>query len=96
LLPRRRLAVAITTAALAATPIAALAQEDGTVPNLTPTPQAPGEPAEPEPAPQTPSAPRASGQLPNTGADARVLGLAGLSLLLTGVGLRMRTADERF
>jgi LPXTG-motif cell wall-anchored protein len=38
----------------------------------------------------------ASGQLPNTGLDARVLVLAGVALLLLGVGLRMRNAPERF
>jgi LPXTG-motif cell wall-anchored protein len=35
-------------------------------------------------------------QLPATGADAHVLALAGLALLLGGLGLRLRTADERF
>jgi LPXTG-motif cell wall-anchored protein len=34
-------------------------------------------------------------QLPNTGADPRLLALAGLALLLGGIGLRLRTADER-
>lgn len=32
-------------------------------------------------------------ELPNTGADARVLFLAGLALTLFGFGLRLRTAD---
>jgi LPXTG-motif cell wall-anchored protein len=31
--------------------------------------------------------------LPNTGSDPRLLLLAGLALLLTGIGLRLRTAD---
>lgn len=35
-------------------------------------------------------------QLPNTGADARVLAALGVVLLLVGIGLRLRTADERF
>jgi LPXTG-motif cell wall-anchored protein len=35
-------------------------------------------------------------QLPATGADAHVLALAGLALLLGGLGLRLRMADERF
>jgi LPXTG-motif cell wall-anchored protein len=34
-------------------------------------------------------------QLPNTGADPRVLALLGLALLLAGVGLRLRTRDGR-
>jgi LPXTG-motif cell wall-anchored protein len=34
-------------------------------------------------------------QLPNTGADPRLLALAGLALLLGGIGLRLRTADAR-
>jgi LPXTG-motif cell wall-anchored protein len=35
-------------------------------------------------------------QLPATGADAHVLALAGLALLLGGLGLRLRMADESF
>ena len=38
----------------------------------------------------------ATGQLPNTGADPRLAILAGLALLLSGLGLRLRTADEVF
>ena len=34
--------------------------------------------------------------LPNTGTDARVLLLGGAALLLLGVGLRLRSAPERF
>lgn len=41
------------------------------------------------------SSPQA-GSLPNTGADARLLAAFGLGLLLAGIGLRLRTADERF
>jgi LPXTG-motif cell wall-anchored protein len=37
-----------------------------------------------------------TGQLPNTGSDPRLIVLAGLALLLFGIGLRLRTADERF
>ena len=32
-------------------------------------------------------------ELPNTGSDPRLLLLAGIALLLAGVGLRLRTAD---
>jgi LPXTG-motif cell wall-anchored protein len=43
------------------------------------------------------AAPAAAAQgLPNTGADTRVLLLAGAALLLTGLGLRLRSAPERF
>lgn len=38
----------------------------------------------------------AGGTLPNTGHDPRLLILAGLALLLSGLGLRLRTADEIF
>ena len=34
--------------------------------------------------------------LPNTGSDLRLIFLAGLTLVLAGTGLRMRTADEDF
>jgi LPXTG-motif cell wall-anchored protein len=34
--------------------------------------------------------------LPNTGSDPRLIILAGLALLLSGLGLRLRTADEVF
>jgi LPXTG-motif cell wall-anchored protein len=37
-----------------------------------------------------------TGSLPNTGSDPRLILLAGLSLLLAGAGLRLRTADEDF
>ena len=41
------------------------------------------------------TAPRAAatGELPNTGSDPRLLFLAGLALTLLGAGLRLRTAD---
>jgi LPXTG-motif cell wall-anchored protein len=45
-----------------------------------------------EPAPESPQA----SELPNTGSDARVVALLGATVLLTGVGLRLRTAPERF
>jgi LPXTG-motif cell wall-anchored protein len=49
------------------------------------------------PAPATvPAGTTASGTLPNTGSDPRLIVLAGLALLLFGIGLRLRTADERF
>ncbi len=34
-------------------------------------------------------------RLPYTGADARLVGLLGLALVLLGIGLRLRTADVR-
>lgn len=49
-----------------------------------------------QPATSATGAPQAAAGLPNTGADARVLALLGVALLLAGIGLRLRTADERF
>jgi LPXTG-motif cell wall-anchored protein len=47
--------------------------------------------------PTTPSTPSPSnGSLPKTGSDPRLLILAGLAMVLAGLGLRLRTADERF
>ena len=55
-----------------------------------------GSPA-PAPAPAPgPGATPADGALPNTGSDPRLIILAGLALLLSGLGLRLRTADEVF
>ena len=44
----------------------------------------------------SPSSPAATGQLPNTGLDTRVLVVAGVVLVLVGAGLRLRNAPERF
>jgi hypothetical protein len=43
----------------------------------------------------TPSSPAATGELPRTGLDVRVLIVAGVVLVLTGAGLRLRKAPER-
>src|SRR5436190_23766324 len=40
-------------------------------------------------------APAASSELPRTGGDTGRVALLGLALLLGGIGLRLRTADER-
>jgi LPXTG-motif cell wall-anchored protein len=40
--------------------------------------------------------PQASRSLPNTGLDTRVLLLGGAALLILGLGLRLRSAPERF
>lgn len=37
--------------------------------------------------------PSASGELPNTGSDPRLLFVCGVALTLIGAGLRLRTAD---
>jgi LPXTG-motif cell wall-anchored protein len=42
------------------------------------------------------TAPAATGSLPNTGLDTRVLLLGGAALLIVGLGLRLRSAPERF
>jgi LPXTG-motif cell wall-anchored protein len=45
----------------------------------------------------TPStSPAATGSLPNTGLDTRLLLIGGAALLLCGLGLRLRSAPERF
>jgi LPXTG-motif cell wall-anchored protein len=49
-----------------------------------------GDAGTPAPAPST-GAPSAA--LPNTGSDARLLALLGASMLMVGVGLRLRTID---
>ena len=54
-----------------------------------------GTTAAPAAATTTGTAPAAA-TLPNTGSDPRLLILAGLALLLSGLGLRLRTADEVF
>jgi hypothetical protein len=60
------------------------------LPPLSATPQGPDHPA----AAARPAA--EGGQLPDTGLDARQLALAGGALLILGLGLRLRTAPERF
>ena len=94
-MPRCRRSLPLLLAlALAAAPAVARAQSSGT-PTLSPTPPVSlgshqshaRSPTRAAPGPTT---------LPNTGADARVLGLTGIALLLLGIGLRLRTADERF
>ncbi len=54
-----------------------------------------GEPqtSTPPPAPGEATEPPGSDGLPNTGSDPRLLFLAGVALMLFGVGLRLRTAD---
>jgi LPXTG-motif cell wall-anchored protein len=55
-----------------------------------------GPPAPPAATPATPAAApsaQAAGGLPNTGSDPRMMLLVGLTLMLLGVGLRLRTAD---
>lgn len=40
--------------------------------------------------------PAESGELPDTGLDAWVVALLGLGLVVSGLGLRLRSIDERF
>ncbi len=86
--PRRLVAVLLAAAALGL-PASASAQtstipEDGAgVTTTPPVPLAGGESEE--------SA--SSSELPNTGADPRMLFLTGLALTLVGFGLRLRTVD---
>ena len=64
----------------------------GTPPGFGDEPAEPAEPApaeEPEPSSGTEATP-APAELPNTGADAGLVGLAGLGMVLCGTGLRLR------
>jgi LPXTG-motif cell wall-anchored protein len=63
--------------------------------STTPAPSSPASPSSSSPSTQT-APTTAAAQLPNTGTDARLLVLLGLALVICGVGLRLRTAPERF
>ena len=74
-----------------AVPTSAAAQdstipEDGAGVSTTPPVPLPGKSAASTP-------PAAAADLPDTGADPRMLFLAGMALSLIGTGLRLRTAD---
>jgi LPXTG-motif cell wall-anchored protein len=78
-------------------------EEGGQGGGLVPTPQPGGgetpqddpAPATPEPSAPAPSpAPAQAGELPRTGADAWLVALLGGGLVLSGAGLRLRTADD--
>lgn len=105
---RRTLALlAATLLAGGAAPAVAPAQTVPAPEELPPLQQLPDsdEPA-PEPPPaEEPQEHHASGsssdrpratELADTGSDPRVVALLGFTALLTGVGLRLRTAPERF
>ncbi len=106
---RRTLALlAATLLAGGAAPAVAPAQTVPAPEELPPLQQLPDteEPASPEPQPaeerqEQPASgssserPRAT-ELADTGSDPRVVALLGFTALLTGVGLRLRTAPERF
>lgn len=76
-------------------PGGAVAQQPEEAPPLVPAPPVAPEPA-PQPDDEEPTAPAQTGQLPDTGADARLVAVLGAGLLLSGIGLRLRTTDERF
>ena len=85
----RRVVAALLLAALLVLPASAGAQtstipEEGADVSTTPPVPLPGERSR---------RPASASELPNTGADARVLFLAGLAMTLIGFGLRLRTAD---
>lgn len=73
-----------------AVPAAASAQSTS-VPQLEPTVTT----AKP-PARTSHKSSRPAAHLPNTGVDARLLAAIGVALLLCGIGLRLRSAEERF
>jgi hypothetical protein len=73
--------------------------EDPGLSEEPPTP-APSEPSEPSAgagagaAPESAAPPAAGSALPNTGLEVPGIALLGLGLLASGVGLRLRTADD--
>ena len=87
-MPPRRLVLVLLVLAMLGVPAAAPAQtstipEEGAGVSTPPPVPLAGERSEAAPA----------RELPNTGADPRMLFLAGLALTLIGFGLRLRTAD---
>ena len=84
-------------AAIAQTPTSTIEQEGAGVSTQPPVDLGPGddEPQAntPPPPAAAPADPAAGSDLPNTGSDPRLLFLAGVALMLFGVGLRLRTAD---
>jgi len=102
-----RRVVVLLAALLVSVPGVAVAQtttipDDGAgVSSEPPVPLDGGEGADPRPATpppppavtDEPASPSASDPLPDTGTDPRLLLLAGATLTLFGVGLRLRTAD---
>lgn len=108
---RRPTAVLLAAAALTA-PVPLAHAQDQAAPDISSLPSlgedpppgavAPSRPARPQPArrdgdrPRRPAAAPARATLPDTGADPWVLALAGASLVLAGVGLRLRVRDVRF
>jgi LPXTG-motif cell wall-anchored protein len=85
-------------ASIAQTPTSTIEQEGAGVSTQPPVDLGPGddEPqanTSPPPPASAPADPAADSGLPNTGSDPRLLFLAGVALMLFGVGLRLRTAD---
>jgi LPXTG-motif cell wall-anchored protein len=91
--PARRAAASAALAACLAAPctLARAQARPGSEPPLTSKPPTPlGTPAPTVTPAPTATPARRGGSLPNTGADAGLLALAGVSLLGLGVGLRLR------
>jgi hypothetical protein len=85
----------------ATTPKATTPQVSPSAPDPAAQPQlSAGSPTTAAPAPSssavTPPAQTLPSALPNTGLDGRILAGLGIGMLLLGVGLRLRTARERF
>ena len=87
------LAVAVTGGGVVAVPVHAQDPED--LAPLSPTPQGDGGSSSPSGIGSS-SPPGGGARLPQTGSDARLLALAGLALVLAGIGGRLRTIPERF
>lgn len=94
---RRVVAVPLAAAALCLPAAASASAQTSTIPEdgagVSTTPPVPLAGEAPQTAPQTEPQTAVAGELPNTGADPRMLFLAGLALTLVGFGLRLRTAD---
>lgn len=87
---RRRVAVLVLGAALATAPAAFAQSDDG---QLSPTP--PNSLENGSSNGSSSSEPPASAPLPDTGADVPAMAFLGLGLLVSGIGLRLRTVDDR-
>ena len=92
-------ALAVGMPGVAVSQTTTIPDDGGGVSSEPPVPLDGGDDPQPAPPPPPPAAsgepkrPSAAADLPDTGTDPRLLLLAGATLTLLGVGLRLRTAD---